>query len=65
MNHQWDAKFSGRFVNAISRRVDNDFTKHRITVFENDREDAIKEVVRQAKLYGYCDVTVDHITKVW
>lgn len=58
---QYDAKFTGfKIYKQGKQRCWNKIT---ILAYGN-RRDAIEEVKRQAGLYGYTEVTVDHLARI-
>lgn len=64
MTTQWNAKFSGRQKDISSDSVLHYRKRRLITVFAASREEALDEVKRQAKLHGFEDATIDHMTKI-
>lgn len=61
---QYDAKFTGFKTNLKYKIPTRCWNKITIFCYTDDRQDAIAEVVRQAGLYGYSDVTVDHLARI-
>lgn len=60
MSHQWDAKLN---VGKPRYKQLADKKKLLVTTFAADREEAIADVLKYAKSYGYDEATVDHIAR--
>ena len=56
---QYDARFTG----MVDRGYGVGRAHERITVFDTNVENARCEIVRQAELRGFSEVTIDHIVR--
>lgn len=51
-------------VKCHATRLTGKPAKPAITVFAATREAAIEEAVKELKIYGYANITVDHIVRI-